>query len=115
MKMKKKMNKFVQIIFKLINIYILISIRLLMIVYQEKLFNKLENNKMNLIMMNYQLLVKKMCKNIKIFSIFNKYLYFRDLQSIERINKIKKNRTEDSDEEDLNADEDNYEDEEISV
>jgi hypothetical protein len=56
-----------------------------------------------------------MCKNIKIFSIFNKYLYFRDLQSIERINKIKKNRTEDSDEEDLNADEDNYEDEEISV
>jgi hypothetical protein len=37
------------------------------------------------------------------------------LESIERINKIKKTRTEDSDEEDLNVDEDNYQDDEISV
>jgi essential nuclear protein 1 len=38
-----------------------------------------------------------------------------DLESVERINKIKKNRTEDSDEEDLNAEEDNYDDEEVSI
>ncbi|CAF4924719.1 unnamed protein product, partial [Rotaria sp. Silwood1] len=38
-----------------------------------------------------------------------------DLESIERINKIKKNRTEDSDEDDLNAEEDDYDDEEISI
>ncbi|CAF2506290.1 unnamed protein product [Rotaria sp. Silwood2] len=38
-----------------------------------------------------------------------------DPESIERINKIKKNRTEDSDEDDLNVQEDDYDDEEVSI
>jgi hypothetical protein len=42
-------------------------------------------------------------------------LFYRDLESIERINKIKKTRIEDSDDEDLTVGEDNYEDEEVSV
>lgn len=60
-----------------------------------------------------------MCK--KIFLIQKKTLYCtlffvcRDQESIERINKIKKTRTEDSDEEDINAEEEDYEDDDVSV
>ncbi len=42
-------------------------------------------------------------------------MFYRDPESIERINKIKKTRTEDSDDEDLTVGEDNYDDEEVSV
>ncbi|CAF1327330.1 unnamed protein product [Adineta ricciae] len=38
-----------------------------------------------------------------------------DPQSIERINRIKKNRTEDSDDEDLSAQEEDFEDDEVSI
>ena len=41
--------------------------------------------------------------------------FFRDHESIERINKIKKTRTEESDDDDLNAEEDEYDDDELSV
>ena len=41
--------------------------------------------------------------------------FFRDLETVERINKMKKTRTEDSDEEELNAEEDDYDDEEVPV
>jgi len=53
---------------------------------------------------------------VNLLLIFNIYiLFYRDLESIERINKIKKTRIEDSDDEDLTVGEDNYEDEEVSV
>ena len=47
------------------------------------------------------------------------YLWYsslsRDLESIERMTKLKKTRTDDSDDEDVDAQEDNYDDDEVSV